>query len=307
MTIILIILICITIISLLQIILAAIFYNLTINTRRNHSKRFQHGKNKVIIPPLNKEEEKLLEKVKHIYIKSTDNLQLHALELKKETNRDWIIMTHGCFSNAEHLMPYAMELQHKYNLLLIELRGHGKSEGNYIDFGIKSRYDILCWINYLNDLYNFPIIGLYGFSMGASSIMMTTNFDLPKNVKFIIEDSGYTSANEELKYQLGKIYHLPIFPILMLANSYIKMKHGFNIKEANVINSLKYNQVPILFIHGSSDPMVPTNMVDELYKSNLGKKEKLIVKNASHINSMFKSKDEYWKKVKEFIDTNQED
>lgn len=71
------------------------------------------------------------------------------------------------------MIPYAINLIKNYNVLLINLRGHGKSEGNYVDFGVKSRFDILKWLDYININYNSPKIGLYGVSMGASSVMMT--------------------------------------------------------------------------------------------------------------------------------------
>ncbi len=306
MTIFSVVLICVIILSVFQIVLAIIFYDFAINTRKDRTKQFEKGKNQVIIPELTVEEKELLKTAKDVYIKSNDNLKLHALELKSELNKDWIIITHGYFSKAEHLMPYAIELIKNHNLLLIELRGHGKSEGKYIDFGIKSRYDILNWIDYINYSYNNPKIGLYGLSMGASSIMMTTNFTLPKNIKFIIEDSGFTSAKEELQYQLRKVFHFPAFPTLMLANSYIKMKHGFTINDGSAINALRYNNVPILFIHGDDDKLVPTYMINKLYEANAGIKDKLIIKNAGHIGSMFKSKEEYWNKINKFIIKNEE-
>ena len=38
------------------------------------------------------------------------------------------------------------------NVLLIDERGHGKSQGRSITFGIKERQDLLCWVEYALDL-----------------------------------------------------------------------------------------------------------------------------------------------------------
>ena len=301
MTIFSVVLICVIILSIFQIVLAIIFYDFAINTRKDRTKQFEKGKNQVIIPELTVEEKELLKTAKDVYIKSNDNLKLHALELKSELNKDWIIITHGYFGNATQMIPYAINLIKNYNVLLINLRGHGKSEGNYVDFGVKSRFDILKWLDYININYNSPKIGLYGVSMGASSVMMTTNFSLPKNVKFIIEDSGFTSAKEELKYQLKKVYHFPTFPTFILANSYMKMRHGFAIDDASAINAIAYNRVPILFIHGSNDNLVPPYMMEDLFNKNNGIKEKLLVKDACHASSIFINKKLYLSKVFEFI------
>lgn len=304
MTIFLVVLICVVFISVFQIVLAAIFYDFAINTRKDRTKQLEKSKNQVLIPELTLEEKELLKRAKDVYIKSNDGLKLHALELKSKENKDWIILAHGYFGNGVQMIPYAFNLIGKYNLLLIELRGHGKSEGNYADFGVKSRHDILNWISYINELYGNPKLGLYGVSMGASSIMMTTNFTIPSNVKFIIEDSGFTSAKEELKYQLRKIYHLPSFPTLLLANSYIKMKHGFTIDDGSAIHAISYNKIPILFIHGGSDKLVPPYMMEKLFSKDKGKKEKIIIENACHASSLYTNKELYLNTVYQFIESN---
>ena len=61
-------------------------------------------------------------------------------------------------------------------------------------------------------------ITLYGISMGAATVMMTSGEDLPKNVTSIIEDCGYTNVNEELGYQLDQLFGLPAFPLTASAS-----------------------------------------------------------------------------------------
>ena len=45
-----------------------------------------------------------------------------------------------------------------YNLLYIEHRAHGSSEGTYTSFGILERRDVKAWAEFINEKYNFIII-----------------------------------------------------------------------------------------------------------------------------------------------------
>lgn len=135
--------------------------------------------------------------------------------------------------------------------MLPDARGHGKSEGNYIGFGWPERKDYLQWITQVlqNNGLNEKIT-LFGVSMGAATVMMVSGEDLPNNVQSIVEDCGYSSAYEELSYQLNKLYQLPPVPILQATSVVAKIRAGYYLGEADAKKQLKKNQTPILFIHG---------------------------------------------------------
>lgn len=68
-----------------------------------------------------------------------------------------------------------------------------------------------------------------------------------------------------------------------------------------MIKQLKQNKLPTLFIHGSKDKFVPTEMVYENYKASAGKKELWVVKDAAHGMSYYKDPKAYVAKVQDFI------
>ncbi|MCC8068075.1 MAG: alpha/beta hydrolase, partial [Clostridiales bacterium] len=59
--------------------------------------------------------------------------------------------------------------------------------------------------------------------------------------------------------------------------------------------------VPILFIHGSNDTVVPCLMCDELYENCSSKKQKLIVDGAAHAESYYKNTEAYENALTTFI------
>ena len=112
--------------------------------------------------------------------------------------------------------------------------------------------------------------------MGAATVMIASSLDnLPQNVKVIIEDCGYTTALEQFKYQLKKLFNMPSFPILNIANLMVKIKSGYFLNDASPIEAVKEAKVPIMFIHGDDDKFVPFYMLDELYEACSSEKQKI--------------------------------
>lgn len=146
------------------------------------------------------------------------------------------------------------------NAIVVDQRSHGQSEGSVITFGIKERRDCLCWIDYAKKRFgdDVPII-LSGLSMGAATVLMVNDLELPKNVKGIIADCPYSSP-KEIIMKVAKERHFP--PHLMLPFVWLGgMLFGhFNLFESSAIEAIKNSHVPILILHGDADELVPCEM-----------------------------------------------
>lgn len=182
-------------------------------------------------------------------------------------------MMHGYHSSGEN--DFACQLRHVYeqgfNILLPDERAHGKSQGEYICFGALERYDCRDWIFFLNEQLGEMPIYLYGISMGASTVMLTSALDLPRNVRGIIADCGYTSPKDIFRVVLKKRYHLPFFPFIPIASLISKAVAGFFFGEASCSKSLKQTKLPVLLIHGASDNFVPPEMTLSNWRALDGK------------------------------------
>jgi len=82
-----------------------------------------------------------------------------------------------------------------YNLLIVDQRAHGDSDGNTITFGIKEKYDCVDWVRFVIGIFGEDVkILLGGVSMGAATVLMAAGLDeLPHQVKAITADCGYSS------------------------------------------------------------------------------------------------------------------
>lgn len=236
-------------------------------------------------------------------LKASDGLKLSAIYLPAENAKKTAIIAHGYMGNAEDMADYA-KIYHDlgYNVLTPDARGHGKSAGDYIGFGWDERKDYQQWIQQvLKKNGADQDIVLHGISMGAATVMMTSGEKLPQQVKAIVEDCGYTSANAELSYQLKDMFNLPAFPLIPVTSLVTKVRAGYFFGEADALKQLAKNERPMLFIHGDADKFVPFSMLDQNYQATKGPKEKYVVKGAAHAQAFSKNPEKYQATVAEFL------
>lgn len=238
------------------------------------------------------------------YITSSDNLKLHAYEVKNENKTDkWAIVVHGYTSEGKLLSSKAKHLYNMgYNVLVPDLRSHGSSEGDYIGMGWHDRLDIIDWINYIVKNNPNSKIALHGTSMGSATVLMVSGEKLPSNVKAIVADCGYTSVYDEFSYQLKQLFNLPAFPIMNFSDVVTHIRAGYCLNDASAINQVKKSTTPILYIHGDKDDFVPYYMMDELYNATNSEKEKLTIEGGEHANSDLVNPKLYWSTVNSFLE-----
>lgn len=240
-------------------------------------------------------------------MESFDGLKLKAYFLEaKQPTKNTVIFVHGYLSRAADMGIYAQYYYEDlgYNVLSLDLRGHGNSEGDYIGFGWHDRLDILDWVNVAIDKLGTDVeIVLHGVSMGASAVLMASGEDVPKQVKAIVADSPYSNVYDLFQYQMKRMYHLPAFPILPSTSLVAKMRAGYSFQEASALKQVKKSEIPILYIHGSDDAFVPVDMAWELYENTKSPAEIIIFEHAKHTEAFALDKEKYASALTRFLQT----
>ena len=218
-------------------------------------------------------------------ITSHDGLRLvgRLYRAESETNK-YIICMHGYrSSNDDFTCAMGFFMSQGYNILAIAQRAHGESDGKWITFGVKERYDALSWCNYLIETFGDGIkIILDGLSMGATTVLMASGLDLPKNVKGVIADCGFTSPWDIVTHVARHDMHIPKFPLLYLMLPTVKLICGFGLKVESTVNAVKRSKLPILLVHGLSDDFVPHEMSVKAYNARPENSRLISVENATH-------------------------
>ena len=187
------------------------------------------------------------------------------------------------------------------NILMVDERAHGRSGGSAITFGIKERYDCKLWAEYAAKRFGDSTdIFLAGVSMGAASVMMASELGLPQNVRAIVADCGYSEPAAIIK-ETVKMMKLPVEPIYSLIKLGAYIFGHFDLEEATALKAVKQLEIPILFIHGKQDSVVPVDMCKELYENCTSRKEIVLIDGADHANSAMTDYETYEKSVVSFL------
>ena len=239
-----------------------------------------------------------------VFIKSCDGLRLHGRLLRAENAKATVILFHGFRSFPEFEFATVAEKYHNrgYNLLLATQRAHGKSEVKYITFGLKERFDCAKWAEYIAKRFpSLPIV-LEGLSMGATTVLMASDLELPENVKCIIADCGFTSPKEIFDHVAKNMYHFP--PALCVpAFTYLfKRETGLAANSFSTLDSLKKTSLPVLFIHGEADNFVPCEMSRRGAEACASEHTIVTVPGASHGRSYLVDREKCDKALDNFLD-----
>ena len=238
-------------------------------------------------------------------ITSRDGLKLNATHYSPETPEEhyWVILVHGYGRDQRYARDFAEEyLERGYNVLTPDLRASGTSEGIYLTMGARESDDILIWIDKILEVDAKARIVLHGVSMGAATVMMAAAKSQSLNLVAVIEDCGFTSAYNMFTDQLKKIFGLPEFPIMSIVDVVSKFKTGTAITEAAPILMISDINVPILFIHGTDDKLVPLYMMQQLYDNCKAPiKEIMTFEGVGHANSKYSNPELYFNRIFSFL------
>lgn len=205
-----------------------------------------------------------------VTIKSHDDLTLTARLYITNPNAPIDILVHGykSYGLKDFSGGINLSLENGHNVLLIDHRAHGESEGHTISFGIIERFDILSWVNYLNNRFGSAIpISLVGISMGAATVLMASELDLPDNVKLVIADCPFSSCVDIIT-KVTKEMKYPLFLVKWFLPLSARLFGKFDINASSALKAVPNSKLPILLIHGDKDGFVPYEMSIKIKNAN---------------------------------------
>ncbi len=213
------------------------------------------------------------EEYESVSIKSFDGLTLAGRYYHVKEGAPIKLMFHGYRSTLLRDCGGGYYLARKMgiNVLAVDQRAHGASEGHTITFGINERRDCLAWVSYLNHRFGekTPIV-LSGLSMGAATVLMATSLPLPENVVCAVADCPYESPAQIIR-KVCADEKLPV----SLAYPFVRLSAwlfgGFHLEESSALESVAASKIPMLLIHGEDDRLVPCEMSRNIFAATQGK------------------------------------
>ena len=219
------------------------------------------------------------------HIRSFDGTRLVADFLPAQGySRGTVIFCHGWRSTGPTDFSCAFRDYYTrgFDLLVIDQRGHHRSGGTWLGFGVLEAKDVLHWVQEVNRRQGeaHPII-LHGMSMGAATVQYALDLPLPDNVKGAVADCGFSSPWEQLAYVLeNKAF--PVRPTLALLNMWARLLAGYGLKDCHTADIMQRNRRPVLWLHGQRDKMVPCTMSEQAHAAAICEKWLVTVPDAGH-------------------------
>ena len=221
-------------------------------------------------------------------ITSTDGLELEGYHYTPENSNDkWVLIIHGYGHNHKHMYPFAgFYLDNGYNVLMVDQRAAGESEGEWLTMGAAESQDIALWTQEIARRNSNAKITLFGVSMGSATAMLAAARSDITNVTSLVEDCGYTNMMDVVRLLHSNI---PAMQSLLSAqdlpvlDTVASVFTGYNLSDAAPLDSISAAKMPSLFITGTEDAVVPVSALTALYDaSGADVKEKFIVDGATH-------------------------
>ena len=171
---------------------------------------------------------------------------------KQQTNKT-ILSLHGhnsCF--VSQLKYLNMFLSFGFNVFIPDHRRSGFSDGKSITFGHYEKYDLIQWMDYLDEKLGAQKYIVFGESMGAATAIMATALD--HRILALIEYCGFYDMKGALIGNVKKDALLSfIYPsILIMSRLLTRTKFS----ECAAGEYMKKVSVPTLIMHSKADKVV---------------------------------------------------
>jgi pimeloyl-ACP methyl ester carboxylesterase len=219
--------------------------------------------------------------LQEIVFNSPDDIKLHAFYFPRPDHEWAVLFLHGNAGNASHRLPHAQQLANLgLNVLLLEYRGYGKSEGTPSEQGVYR--DANAAIEYLVHTLDFPKerILIFGRSIG-------------------------TAVAIEVAQQQPFAGLILVAPLLsgrdMARHHNLSWLNWLAGKPFDSAGKISLVTAPVLFIHGDRDQIIPIAMGRRLFDLCTAPKEFRVVSGAGHNDVIAIAGDQFWEWVNLFI------
>ena len=219
-----------------------------------------------------------------MHIVSHDGLDLYARFYGFAPGAPIEIMFHGYRGTAERDLAGGVQRAAMLgrSVLLVDQRCAGKSGGKVISFGINEHKDCLNWIKFACQHFGPEArFILTGISMGASTVLMAADKELPENVVGILADCGYTNARDIIRKVIRQM-GLPAWFFYPFVRLGARIYGHFQLEADSALEAVKNARVPIIFFHGEDDDFVPCHMSLENYEACSSRKMLVTIPGAGH-------------------------
>lgn len=165
-----------------------------------------------------------------------------------------------------------------FNVLVVDTRCHGKSDGRYNTIGVQESGDVLAWAALVHEQMNNREVYFHGICIGTSSGLFALQADrCPEYLKGLVTEGCYVSFSETFKRHMMAL-NRPLFPVLQLVMLQIYRHTGTNVYRQKPITAIQRIRPDcrVLFLYGEKDIFSIPEKSRELFAACAAEDKKLV-------------------------------
>ncbi len=188
-----------------------------------------------------------------------------------------------------------------YNVLVIDNRAHGFSEGKYDCLGYREYADILAWAKFLNEEKHDKNILCHGICIGsATALYAMARPDCPEYFQGLVADGMFTTFRESFNNHLIE-QHRPKFPTTLLVMLLISIHSHANAFSDGPVTRMKDMHKPILFLYSLQDAYSVPEKGRELFELCTAPKQLVWFEKGVHSHLRINAPEKYDQAILDFI------
>ena len=213
-----------------------------------------------------------------------------------------VIILPGRSENSEYCCYFARPYEAiGFNVLVIDPRAHGFSDGIYNTVGFDESSDALAWAKYIHDTYHIKQIVFHGICIGSATAMyVLTSKDCPDYIAGMTGEGMFVNFGESVKQHLIE-RKKPLFPVLALVNMWMKHFTGHSMKKGPLDVIDKMNK-PLLMLHSKEDRYSLPALAQKLYdRAPTEQKELVWFEHGAHSMIRINNTAQYDEAIRQFV------
>ncbi len=231
----------------------------------------------------------------------SEGLRLRAWLVRGRPDRPATVLVHGVGDSLESWTEVARVLnQRGHTVLLLDLRGHGGSEGKYMTLGGREREDVRAAMASLEADHLAPAgFLLMGWSMGSVAVLRAAADR--GDVEAVVVEAPYDTYRDSIAQHARLFYGIPRWvPLIPMSIAIAEWRAGFRADDVDAVDAARHIKAPLLTICDGDDPRMPEAVVRRVWQAHPGPKLFWNAAGVDHVGAILRP--DYWKTVLGFLE-----
>jgi dipeptidyl aminopeptidase/acylaminoacyl peptidase len=236
-----------------------------------------------------------------IDVTARDGVRIHSWLFRSPTASASVIVLHGHGGNKHTLLPLAHFLYPRYNVLLLDHRGHGESDGGRTTIGYEERLDVHGAVDLLLE-HGLGPVGIYGMSMGGATAILAAAEDA--RIAAVVADSPYARLRWAVQQSANlRGYPSIVTPFIAFVGCLTTALHlRYRMRAFDPVEAVEQIAPrPLLLMHGELDSVVPVASAHALFERAGEPKELWLIEGLDHCKALDELYETFSTRIVEFF------